>query len=310
LKNKFLNIFHKREKHRSRRGIEIEIPTTPLSNEQSSNDLTHSDAPASKLELRQLIAASAQSIGKVRDHNEDSIFSMTTLVANNGKQVPAGLYIVADGMGGHQQGEVASNIAVRTVAREVIQRVMLAHLEDKPDAQGSSMQEVLEESVMQAHRAISNEAPGSGTTLTAAFIFDQQMAIAHVGDSRLYFINSGFEATILTRDHSLVKRMIELGHLTEEQASVHPQRNVLYRALGQGEPFSPDTSTIPLQESGIIMLCSDGLWGMMTRAEITQIITSNPALEIAAQKLVDAANMAGGTDNISVILVRLPETNE
>jgi PPM family protein phosphatase len=307
LKHFLANIFHKRDKRRPTREFEIEIPTVPLSTGASEGNPPPEDSSGRTKGFPQLISACAQSIGKVRDHNEDALFTLTSMVANNGEQAPFGLYIVADGMGGHQQGEEASNIAVRTVAREMIQKILLMGLDVNTSENENRPQEILEESVMEAHRVISEMAPGSGTTVTAALIMDHLMSIAHVGDSRLYFINSENEATILTRDHSLVKRMIELGHLTEEQAAVHPQRNVLYRALGQGEPFTPDVSTIPLAETGTLMLCSDGLWGLVPRAEIVRIITQCSDLDTAAQKLVDAANDAGGTDNISVILVRLPD---
>jgi len=133
------------------------------------------------------------------------------------------------------------------------------------------------------------------------------MTIAHVGDSRAYAISTDGTSQILTRDHSLVMRMIELGQLTAEEAQVHPQRNVLYRALGQGEPFASDISTSPLPDSGHILLCSDGLWGVVGEVEIIRIIAAAPSPQVASQLLVDAANTNGGPDNISAILIRLPE---
>jgi serine/threonine protein phosphatase PrpC len=123
-------------------------------------------------------------------------------------------------------------------------------------------------------------------------------------------INPAGEITVLTRDHSLVKRMMELGHLTEEEASVHPQRNVLYRALGQGEPFTPDVSTIPLPLASHILICSDGLWGLVPQTEIVRFVTTSPSPDIACQLLVNAANKAGGPDNISAILIRIPEISD
>jgi serine/threonine protein phosphatase PrpC len=111
---------------------------------------------------------------------------------------------------------------------------------------------------------------------------------------------------VLTRDHSLVMRMLEMGHLTEQEASVHPQRNVLYRALGQGEPFSPDISTSPLPNAGYLLLCTDGLWGVVPQTEMSRIIKTASTPESACQQLIDAANKAGGPDNISAILVRIP----
>jgi protein phosphatase len=133
------------------------------------------------------------------------------------------------------------------------------------------------------------------------------MSIAHVGDSRLYAISAAGEMSAITRDHSLVMRMMELGQLSEQDAAIHPQRNVLYRALGQGEAFSPDITTSPLPESGSLLLCSDGLWGVVPAAEISRLIRDNADPRVAAQLLINAANAAGGPDNISAILIHLPE---
>ena len=126
--------------------------------------------------------------------------------------------------------------------------MFLSLLSPKPSRPSDSIQEILEASLQEAHRLVMKEAPGSGTTLTAVLILDKQMSIAHVGDSRLYAISSDGEINVVTRDHSLVMRMMELGQLSEKDAAIHPQRNVLYRALGQGEAFSPDITTSPLPE--------------------------------------------------------------
>jgi serine/threonine protein phosphatase PrpC len=283
-----------------------DIPTIPIiqsPSQAASTKITEKKPPG----LPQLLVGCGQSVGKVRDHNEDAILSMATLSANDDGYLPIGLFIVADGMGGHKQGEVASSLAVRIVAREVVRRVIMKLLDSRPSPPEEGIQEILEESVLEAHRAITKEAPGSGTTLTAALILGKQLSLAHVGDSRAYAFSPEGEAIILTRDHSLVKRMMELGHLTEEEASIHPQRNVLYRALGQGEPFTPDVSTAPVPAPGHLLLCSDGLWGQVDQNEIIRIIQKAPSPESACQMLVDAANKAGGPDNISVILVRLPQ---
>lgn len=265
---------------------------------------------AEQSRLPQLMVGCAQSVGKLRDHNEDAILVYSTLFSNQDSYVPVGLFIVADGMGGHKHGEVASSLAVRVVAREVIQKIMLGFMDVHPTPPEEGIQEILETSVMTAHRTITKESPGSGTTLTAVLILDKHMSIAHVGDSRAYAVNGQGKIEILTRDHSLVKRMMELGHLTEQEASVHPQRNVLYRALGQGEPFTPDISTTTVPESGHLLLCSDGLWGLVPQDEMVRIIQSAPSPDSACQQLVSAANTAGGPDNISAILIQLPSFSD
>ncbi len=257
--------------------------------------------------LPQLMVGCAQSVGMQRDHNEDAILTLTSLSANSDGYLPIGLFIIADGMGGHKHGEIASHLAVHTIAHRVMSHVLLPLIDSTPTSPGDPIQEILESSVQEAHRVISKEAPGSGTTLTAVLISGQQMSIAHVGDSRMYAVDPNGGMQVLTRDHSLVMRMLELGHLTEEEASIHPQRNVLYRALGQGEPFSPDISTSPLPQAGYLLLCTDGLWGVVPQTQISHIIQTAPTPESACQQLIDAANEAGGPDNISAILVRIPD---
>jgi protein phosphatase len=133
-----------------------------------------------------------------------------------------------------------------------------------------------------------------------------QLVLAHVGDSRAYAFYLDGTVKVLSRDHSLVKRLEELGQITSDEAAVHPQRNVLYRALGQGEPFEPDINIYPLLESGFLMLCSDGLWGYVPEEKMLDIIRTAPTPELACHEMVKAANAAGGPDNITVVLVRLP----
>jgi serine/threonine protein phosphatase PrpC len=159
--------------------------------------------------------------------------------------------------------------------------------------------------VNEAQKAIQREAPGSGTTLTAALVLGQQITVAHVGDSRAYFVYPDGRIEALTRDHSLVKRLEELGHISPEEAENYPHRNVLYRALGQGEVLEPDIFTITFPQPGCLMLCSDGLWGVVSEQDLVRSINEAPNLQRACQNLVTAANMAGGPDNISVVLAQL-----
>jgi protein phosphatase len=163
----------------------------------------------------------------------------------------------------------------------------------------------MQAAVSEAQRAIQREAPGSGTTLTAALVVGQQITVAHVGDSRAYFIYQDGRVEPITRDHSLVKRLEELGHITPEEAANYPHRNVLYRALGQGEILDPDIFTVGFPQSGYLMICSDGLWGVITEQDLIRATSEGNTLQQACQNLVNAANTAGGPDNISVILVQL-----
>jgi protein phosphatase len=164
----------------------------------------------------------------------------------------------------------------------------------------------MQEGVQDAHRAITKQVPGGGTTLTAALILGDQMTIVHVGDSRAYLISDNEHIESLTRDHSLVKRLVELGQITTDEAAVHPQRNVLYRALGQGEPFDPDINSLQLPASGYLLICSDGLWSVVPEVEIQRLVHATDNPEVTCRRLIQAANDAGGPDNISAILIRLP----
>jgi serine/threonine protein phosphatase PrpC len=284
---------------------QLDVPPNDNQGDQSAT-LGSGEKEGIQLDSPQLTAGFAQSVGKQRDHNEDAIFTLTTALVSDTRQIPFGLYIIADGMGGHQHGEVASAIAIRAMAGHVIRELYLTlfNLIDRPPRY--SLQETMEKGVEEANEAILKKDLGGGTTLTAALILGERMTIAHVGDSRAYLIEMNRNIEVLTRDHSFVSRLVELGQITQQEAAVHPQRNVLYRALGQGEPFVPDIITAPLSNPGYLLLCSDGLWGVVEQEEILDIIFSTPTPEQACQKLIQVANTAGGPDNISAILVRIP----
>ncbi len=258
-----------------------------------------------RFDMQQLISAGGQSVGKQRELNEDSLLAITSTMAGNSGNLPFGLYIVADGMGGHQFGEVASNAAIRTVAGYVLRKFHSYLFQIKTDTMDESFQEIMLAAVSEAQRAIQREAPGSGTTLTAALVLGQQITVAHVGDSRAYFVYPDGRIEAITRDHSLVKRLEELGHISPEEAENYPHRNVLYRALGQGEILEPDIFTIAFPQPACMMICSDGLWGVVSEQDLIRSINEAPNLQRACQNLVTAANTAGGPDNISVVLVQL-----
>jgi len=280
---------------------ETEIPTQPLPPEPEP-----APAKVEALEPVQLIVGCAQSIGRQRDHNEDALFTLTTTLTSADGSIPFGLYIVADGMGGHQFGEVASGIAIRVVASTVVRKLYTTLLNLQPSAPEQSLLEIMQEGSQEAHRAIARQAPGGGTTLTAILIFGNQMTVTHVGDSRAYSIKPGGEMEMLTRDHTLVQRLVELGRISTDEAAVHPQKNVIIRALGQGEQYDPDINTMQIPETGYLLLCSDGLWGVVPDEELYRLVYACSSPEEACKKMIDAANDAGGPDNITAILVRLP----
>jgi serine/threonine protein phosphatase PrpC len=296
-----------------------EQPTTPSLKPVMVEEVTKPLAPHPDLrlldeegkddfiKLPQLIAGCSQSVGQQRDHNEDALFTLTTTFASNESNLPFGFYIVADGMGGHQHGEIASATAIRAMVEYVIRNLYTPIFSVAPQPPEEPLQEILQNGVQVAHNAILKTVSGGGTTLTAVLILGNQMTIAHVGDSRVYTVDTHGKMFPLTRDHSLVKRLEELGQLTPEEAAVHPQRNVLYRALGQGEPIEPEIISAPFPKSGYLLICSDGLWGVVEENEISDIIISATTPHEACQELVKAANLAGGPDNITAVLVQLPE---
>lgn len=276
--------------------------TAPLSDQQISS-IIYNQNP--RFDTQQLIVGSGQSVGKQRDHNEDSLLAITTTIAGHSNNVPFGLYIVADGMGGHQYGEVASNAAIRVMAGDIM-RAFHSYLFNLPTQPlQESLQEIMDAAIKDAHRTVQKDAPGSGTTVTAALVLGQQVTIAHIGDSRAYAVYPDRRIQPITRDHSLVRRLEELGHLSKEEAANFPHRNVLIRALGQGEVLEAEIFTIPFPQPGYLMLCSDGLWGVINDQDISRAIVEAPTLHRACQNLVEAANMAGGPDNITVVLAQL-----
>jgi protein phosphatase len=227
--------------------------------------------------------------GRQRHGNEDNYF------------VRAPLFVVADGMGGAQAGEVASKIAVDTFEQGL------------PDA--GSPEERLASRVKEANRLIyersvtEHEQAGMGTTLTAALLDEEELAIAHVGDSRAYLFRDG-ALQRLTSDHSLVGELVRQGKLTEEQAEEHPQRSIITRALGPEPTVDVDTWTYPVRAGDVFLLCSDGLTSMVSEDQIAQVLDGSPDLRAAANRLIDDANAAGGRDNITVVLFRVEEVGD
>jgi protein phosphatase len=227
----------------------------------------------------------ASDLGRQRQGNEDSFF------------VRAPLFVVADGMGGAQAGEVASDMAVRSFEPGLGDGA-------PPDA----LRRVIEEANHRIHeRSRSDEQrAGMGTTVTAAYVDEQDVVVAHVGDSRAYLLR-GDDLIRLTKDHSLVGELVARGKLTEEQAEAHPQRSVITRALGPEPNVQVDVDVFPAKAGDLFLLCSDGLTSMVPEPKLKPLLTASESLATTGRSLIAAANDAGGRDNITVILFRLEE---
>ncbi|MGH2597237.1 MAG: Stp1/IreP family PP2C-type Ser/Thr phosphatase [Actinomycetota bacterium] len=228
-------------------------------------------------------AGVATDIGRVRERNEDSFL------------VEPPLYAVADGMGGHRGGGVASELALEKVEE-------LFH-----DGRSS-----LGEMVHAANRAVfersmaDRKVMGMGTTLTAATIDDEGVHLAHVGDSRAYLLRAGAFRQ-LTDDHTLVNRMVKAGEITREEAEVHPHRNVVTRSIGTEPEVEVDQDDVPVIDGDRFLLCSDGLTGTVAEPQIQAILEATPQPQDAADRLIKAANRAGGIDNITVVVLDIHE---
>ncbi|MCA1833481.1 MAG: Stp1/IreP family PP2C-type Ser/Thr phosphatase [Actinomycetota bacterium] len=228
-----------------------------------------------------LRVGASSDVGRSRERNEDSYLASHPL------------YVVADGMGGHRGGAVASSMAVEV-------------LSGMPQRDPAG----LPERVREANRAVferqasDRAVAGMGTTVTAAVLDGSTLHLAHVGDSRAYLLRDG-ELRQLTEDHTLVHRMVQEGKISEEEAHTHPQRSILTRALGVDRDVEVDELTVDVQEGDHVLLCSDGLTGMMRDESVREILEGHRDPQEAAEMLVDAANRAGGLDNITVVVMAL-----
>jgi serine/threonine protein phosphatase PrpC len=226
--------------------------------------------------------------GRQRRGNEDSSYARPPV------------FVIADGMGGAQAGEVASQIAVEAFSRGLPEH--------------GTAEERLSVVVQRANREIYERAQterdraGMGTTLTAAYLDGDHVAIAHVGDSRAYLLRDG-ELTRLTEDHSLVEELLRGGKLTEQEALEHPQRSIITRALGPEPIVEVDTWSYPLRPGDVVLLCSDGLTSMIPEQQVQAALVESPSLQAGADRLIDEANSAGGRDNITVVLFRVEDAD-
>ncbi len=252
-------------------------------------------------------AAALSNVGQVRENNEDRV----GLWARQGVI----LALVADGMGGAVAGEEASRLVVEAVQADFLGEARGS--ETLRDLEEDEISDKMRSAVRRANRAViqrANEHPefqGMGTTMTLAFVRSNRVIIAHVGDSRAYLVD-GKENWInqITDDHSFVEALLASGHITAEQAAVHPMRNVLYRALGQVEDTEADLYSRSLAAGDWLVMCSDGLTRHVKPAEIAALTAQTTNPDEVAQQLIDLANQRGGEDNISAIVIMMENAED
>jgi serine/threonine protein phosphatase PrpC len=237
-----------------------------------------------------------------RERNEDSCLVFSFEAGGHFSLVPFGLYIVADGMGGHTNGHVASRIASRVAAHYILNKIYMPLLQTVPTQ--VPIQEVLLDAVQAANTAVYEDDPDvdSGTTLTVALVLGRRLHVAHVGDSRLYLLADG-KLEQISNDHSLVQRLQDVGTLTAEEATMYRYRNVLLRAVGQGEEVEVDTYMRLLPHKGKLLLCSDGLCGFVSDEKIKQVMEKDSLLPQMVDELYETALAAHSNDNITAVVV-------
>ena len=286
-----------------------------------------------------LTAADKSDVGLQREQNEDCAYKRIESSENGDR----GLFIVADGMGGYKAGEVASQIAIETIRKVLdnffkpiveqptiqLDRSSFAQQGTKNDKSASdeassrktgrlpevsitaSIEEQLKSAIQQANTEIvrygekKSSARGLGSTVTAALVQNNQAYIANVGDSRTYILHDK-KLTPVTRDHSLVARLVESGQIEPEEIYTHPQRNLIYRSLGAGhKTVEVDVFQVELMPEDALLLCSDGLWEMVRKEDLARILNEQPSPEKACDMLINLANKNGGEDNITAVVVRV-----
>lgn len=229
-------------------------------------------------------------IGKCREINQDYIFVSEEPIGN----LP-NLFLVADGMGGHKAGDLASEYTVAKVQEAVSKSMQTIPYQILKGAFQYANQKLLEKA------GESDSYKGMGTTLVAATVKNDAVYVVNVGDSRLYKIGDKIEQ--ITEDHSLVEEMVRMGEISEEQARNHPDKNIITKAIGVSDTVEPDYFDTDLQKGECLLMCSDGLTNMVSDRQIKEIVELRTDLESCAKELIRAANQNGGRDNIAVVLI-------
>jgi serine/threonine protein phosphatase PrpC len=244
----------------------------------------------------------------VRDLNEDSLLVIRLDRVHRSISQPLGLYAIADGMGGHAAGDVASGMVINTLAEKMAANFLVPQLKGDIDIKLFDAQHWLEETVQAANTAVYSHRQSAGTnmgtTLVAALLIGNTAHIANVGDSRAYLVTQDDGIHQITTDHSLVERLISTGQILPEEARTHPQRNVIYRTIGDKEKAEIDFFVQRLDPGDSLLLCSDGLNGKVEDNEIWRLVSRSLSPQEACEQLIQAANENGGNDNVTAIILQ------
>jgi serine/threonine protein phosphatase PrpC len=274
------------------------LSTAPLDPKLIPSDFHREDR-------RHILVGSAHSAGKERSHDDDSLLAIVSGADGDQGLPDFGLFCVADGLGGYDYGHIASAVAVRTIAHRLTQAAFLRLLEIEPSEEIQLLDELVGQAFEEANQAVFKRASGGATTLTAALMLGDQLVIGHVGDTRAYSIRDGV-IKCLTIDHSLIQQLIDSGTISDEEALDSPHRGVLWNAMGRNEDLKVDIISYSVMPGSWMLLCSDGLWGVLSEEEINNIVSGASEPQMACDKLVRTANEAGGPDNVTVILIKFP----
>lgn len=290
-----------------------EAPTVAYPPPSGSESVTLTGMQAIRQRALRQNSGTATHAGRVRSHNEDYVAKIDYSLDQSGAAEPMGLYIVADGMGGYKEGEKASRDSVRQAFRDFIEGHILQDLRAPTRklaaVEGASpVEETLRTLVVEANRLVHRKrretSSNRGTTITALLIVGSKAAVANVGDSRTYLLRNG-QLRQLTQDHSLVFSLFKSGQITEDEIYSHPQKNEIYRSLGEREDVKIDTQALDIGAGDRLLLCSDGLWEMVRNDQIAAILGSAATPQAACDRLVATAFDNGGEDNISALVVFL-----
>jgi protein phosphatase len=250
---------------------------------------------------------SGASLAKGSEHNinDDAVLTLSGGVESSDELPDFGLYCVADGVSGQGKGAQASSIAVRSVAHSLTKAAYLHMIIGDPEEEVDPVEDLVRAAIERANRMVRSQAKGGATTMTLALMMGDQMTIGQVGDSRAYLIEEDrFEQ--LTTDHSVLQRLIDTGVITEKDAEDHPQKNVLWNALGKEIEVNVEVSTHAIPRGGYLLLCSDGLWDVLPQDHIRERITNLVQPQMICEQLVADVVGTDAADDVSVVLVQFP----